>query len=187
MSTFHIDPKIVGIAEHEIPDAKERLNYVITMTDQAAHKTLNAVERSIPLCEEIDKTANELGMKWGRFIAREISADEFRALSKQINIFFNSLTSNSMKIKEELNGVLIAQDFQDLTGQTIRRVIKMVQDVEESLVKYIKLSSLSVKSSGDRRKDSNSELEGPQIPGSESSGAVKSQDEVDDLLSSLGF
>jgi chemotaxis protein CheZ len=84
----------------------------------------------------------------------------------------------------------MAQSFQDLTGQIIKRVITLVDDVEASLVNLVKLSSSQIaESSSDdsKQKSDKSKLEGPQIPGKETDGAVSGQDEVDDLLSSLGF
>ena len=190
LSGFQVDSRMTDIMEHELPDAKERLDYVIRMTDQAAHKTLNAVEASIPLCDEMVGATGEISDKWRKFLARDMSAEQFREMAREISTFLDSTTARATALRESLNEILIAQDYQDLTGQTIRRVIALVQDVQDNLVNFIKLSSrrggngaaasaATVKPAGG--------LQGPQIPGREDSDAMKSQDEVDDLLSSLGF
>lgn len=186
LNGFQVDNHIIEIAETDIPDAKERLNYVIEMTEKAAHKTLNAVEQSIPICEMIENQTRDIGKKWKRFISRDTTADEFRALSREIDAFMEKSPEDSALLKENLNNVLIAQDFQDLTGQVIRRVIKLVHDIEESLVGFIKISSHIVESEIAEEKNER-KLDGPQLPGKEKSDALTSQDDVDDLLSSLGF
>lgn len=186
LAGFKVDNRIVDIAEHDIPDAKERLDYVIRMTEQAAHKTLSAVEESIPLCEELVQRTGKIAGEWRRFMARDMDAERFRSLVSDIQGYLDGANAKCTAIKDHLNDVLIAQDFQDLTGQTIRKVIKLVQDVEESLVGFIRVSSGR---SADRADSAGQDhrLSGPQIPGREESGAMKNQDEVDELLSSLGF
>ncbi len=185
---FGIETDISKLAENDIPDARERLSHVINVTDQAAHKTLTAVEEAIPVCEELENSASKIEIQWKRFISRDLSADEFRELSREIGGHLDISSDRYTKIKSYLNEILMAQDFQDITGQIIRRVIGLVQDVEDKLVGLIKLSgSLDGEEQKVERKPIEKALEGPQVPGKEAATALKSQDEVDDLLSSLGF
>ncbi|HED39917.1 MAG TPA: protein phosphatase CheZ [Chromatiales bacterium] len=185
---FGIETEISELAEHEIPDARERLSHVINVTDQAAHKTLTAVEEAIPVCSELEASASHIEIQWKRFISRDLSADEFRELSREIGSHLEISADRYTKIKLYLNDILMAQDFQDITGQIIRRVITLVQDVEDKLVGLIKLSGdLDSDLPKATKKPVEKVLEGPQVPGKESATALKSQDEVDDLLSSLGF
>ncbi len=189
LASFQVDSRMTDIMENELPDAKERLDYVIRMTEQAAHKTLNAVEESIPICDGIVTATEEISDKWRKFLSRDMTAAQFREMAREISDYFESATERAAALRASLNEILIAQDYQDLTGQTIRRVIRLVQEVEDSLINLIRISS--------RRGDGNSAeaperhrssgLQGPQIPGREDSDAMKSQDEVDELLSSLGF
>ncbi len=87
-----------------------------------------------------------------------------------------------------MNEVLLAQGFQDVTGQIIRRVIGLVQDVEESMVELIRLSGQPGSIQDDRSEQSTEpHLEGPTVPGVEQGKMMENQDDVDDLLSSLGF
>jgi len=185
---FGVDTDISVLAEHEIPDARERLSHVINVTDQAAHKTLTAVEEAIPVCRELEDSASKIELQWKRFISRDLSADEFRELSREIGGHLEISADRYAKIKTYLNDILMAQDFQDITGQIIRRVIGLVQDVEDKLVGLIKISgSLDDEENRSEKNPVEKVLEGPQVPGQESATALKSQDEVDDLLSSLGF
>ncbi len=184
---FGIETDISDLAEHEIPDARERLSHVIDVTDQAAHKTLTAVEEAIPVCRELEESASKIELQWKRFISRDLSADEFRDLSREIGENFEISADRYTKIKGYLNDILMAQDFQDITGQIIRRVMELVQDVEDKLIGLIKISGSFDDDKKEKRKPVEKVLEGPQVPGKESATALKSQDEVDDLLSSLGF
>lgn len=185
LATFRLDSRVSDMAEKDIPDARERLNHVITMTQNAADRTMNAVEHSLPLVEDIANVAVNLRAQWQRFQKREMNAQEFRELAKSIDAFLATTETKSADLKSKLNDVLMAQDFQDLTGQIIKRVIKLVEDVEINLVNLIKLSSqkvMPVNTNNDSIK-----AEGPMVPGVKVNGALSGQDSVDDLLSSLGF
>ncbi len=184
ISNFGMDDSINIMAEQSIPDARERLNYVISKTDEAANTTLEAVEESIPICNELSNQASELLERWNKFTKRELSADEFRSLSKDISVFFEQ-TNALAKVKEYLTSVLLAQEYQDLTGQIIKKVINLVGEVEDKLIGLIHITGAPQIISA--RKDSASSLDGPPVPGLEHKDTVSGQDEVDDLLSSLGF
>lgn len=192
LKSFRLDTRISEIAEEEIPDAKERLNYVITMTEQAANKTLNAVEESLPLSDNLKSRADEFRTRWEKFRSRELSVDEFRELAGELDGYFDEVSEGAQALSSKLSDVLLAQDFQDLTGQIIRRVINLVHDVEEGLVDLIRVSGKS-RMAEDKGKEQTKEqepdikAEGPAIPGLTTADVVSGQDEVDDLLSSLGF
>ena len=160
------------------------MNYVISKTDEAANKTLEAVEESIPICNDLNKQASELYIRWDKFTNRELSADEFRALSKDIITFFTQ-TDELAKVKEHLTAVLLAQEYQDLTGQIIKKVINLVGEVEDKLVGLIQITGAPQVTS--ETADDSRDLDGPVVPGLEHKDTVSGQDEVDDLLSSLGF
>ena len=191
LTSFKLDTKVAGLAENEIPDAKERLNHVITMTEDAADKTLTAVEHALPLSDEIKDSSLALQARWEQFKKRELSIDEFKALSKDLDEFFPKITSGTIELNSSLNEILMAQGFQDLTGQIIRRVINLVHDVEEGLVGLIKMSGVpqqKVAEDVNTGKTRDIAAEGPVVPGVEhASETVDGQDDVDDLLSSLGF
>jgi len=182
---FLLDAKITDLAQREIPDASERLSYVITMTEKSANTTLGAVEESLPLADELGEKATELSEKWDLFKGRKMTVDDFRALSGDLTSFLEIAPSYSKSLHSNLSAVLLAQDFQDLTGQIIRQVIALVTDIEDKLVQLVRIS-------GSRMPDKEYEsaehkLEGPVVPGVNQGDVVDGQDDVDDLLSSLGF
>jgi len=184
ISNFGMDDSINILAEQSIPDARERLNYVISKTDEAANKTLEAVEESIPICDNLNNKASELHTSWKKFTNRELSADEFRVLSKEIGIFFDK-SQDLASVKDHLTSVLLAQEYQDLTGQIIKKVINLVGEVEDKLVGIIQITGAPQVAS-EKDEDAGS-LDGPPVPGIAHKDTVSGQDEVDDLLSSLGF
>ena len=184
LNSFQNDARLAALTECEIPDAKERLNYVLNMTDQAARRTLSAVEESVPLNEAIGQRAGKLQQEWERFTRRQMEPAEFRALSHKLNEFLTVTRDDTSRIHARLMDVLMAQEYQDLTGQVIHRVIRLVQDVEDSLVGLIRVSSKNGVVCG---ADGKPGLEGPQINPYARTDVVANQDGVDDLLSSLGF
>ena len=186
ISAFGMDDRISDITEHDIPDARQRLNFVITKTADAADRTLTAVEESIPICENMESQAAEILESWRQFTKREMDAEGFRKLSKEIDGFLLTQSEGFSTLKGHLNDVLMAQDFQDLTGQIIKRVINLVAEVEGNLVNLIKVAGLPEHAENHREK-AKEKLEGPVVPGVDSGETVSGQDEVDDLLSSLGF
>lgn len=190
LDNFRIDPRVADLAEKDIPDAQERLNYVMTMTEQAANKTLTAVEDALPVSEQLQQRSGELGARWLQFRNRELNADEFRELSRSLDVFFPQVEESTQILQSNLSDVLLAQDFQDLTGQIIRKVIELVRSVEESLVDLIRIAGKGARTKveGKAGVGDSTKAEGPQVPGvDDHRDVVRSQDQVDDLLSSLGF
>ncbi len=187
MIGFSLDSKITAMTENDIPDAKERLQYVITMTEDAANKTLNAVEDLLPVSQSLNEQAAELSTKWERFLDKEMPFDEFKSMSAEITRHFQQSKGSLLQVQNGLNEILMAQGFQDITGQIIKRVIELVHDLETSMVELIRLAGGDRQSSG--KQDNEHELPGPVVPGvDDKAGDVASnQDDVDDLLSSLGF
>lgn len=177
--------------------ASDKLSYVIQMTDKAANKTMDLVEEGMPLNTETLENAADLQKQWQKFLRKELKPNEFRELTKKIDDFLSKTQINSKKISSNLSGILMAQDFQDLTGQVINRVTKLVTEVETRLVDLVAMAGEVDRITGIthaepsqnniKQEDSkNIAPEGPQIDTS-LDGVVGGQDDVDDLLSSLGF
>jgi chemotaxis protein CheZ len=189
INSFVMEARLSDIAESDMPDAAERLRYVIATTEQAANTTLGAVEDSLPLANSLRSGAEHLSRQWKRFNSRELSVDDFRELSVELSHFLEVTQANSEELHNKLSEVLMAQDYQDLTGQVIRKVIDLVNDVEHKLVELVRLSGgQAIK---DRKKDkggTDTQAAGPAVPNVDKvEDRVNSQDDVDDLLSSLGF
>lgn len=189
MTGFSLDSRLAELAERDIPDAKERLNYVITMTEQAANTTLNAIDAILPVTEKLGGEACELAEQWSRFLQREMPFDEFKAMSTQLGDHFATIRDGLGLIEGKLNEVLMAQGFQDITGQIIKRVILLVQDVEQNMVELIRIAGKRAPPAVPEAQAGHGVVPGPVVPGVDDrqGDTVASQDDVDDLLSSLGF
>jgi chemotaxis protein CheZ len=187
---FLADSKLADIAETDMPNAAERLTHVINMTEDAANTTLAAVEDAMPLAETLQNDSRHLAASWDRFKAREMNVSDFRSMSRELETFLRDTQANADALNGKLSEVLMAQGYQDLTGQIIRKVIDLVHDVESKLVELIRISGArqaTDKPMADVAPEPNIKAEGPLIPGIDKADAVHGQDEVDDLLSSLGF
>jgi chemotaxis protein CheZ len=196
---FQIDPRAPYATEiSQITDATERLNYVVTMTENAANRTMDLVEASAPVLNGIADEAKGLSEDWGRFMRREISADGFRDLAKRVEQFLARSVQDNNAVSSNLNDILLAQDYQDLTGQVIKRVTQLVTDVEQNLLKLVLMASQVDQFAGiehnyellraeQEQLKEPSHGEGPQIHADKREDVASSQDDVDDLLSSLGF
>ncbi len=188
INSFVVDSKLADIAESEMPDAAERLRHVIEMTEEAANTTLAAVEDAMPLAEALRNDSRHLAESWQRFRAREMNVDDFRAMSRELEGFLADTQENAEALNSKLSEVLMAQGYQDLTGQIIRKVIDLVRDVEGKLVELVRLSGARREPVAEAPASGRDiKAEGPIIPGVDRVDAVQGQDEVDDLLSSLGF
>ncbi len=187
LQSFRLDSRIATLTSQEFPDARERLNYVVSMTAQSANRTMTAVEESMPICESLEEQASTLKAEWGRFTQRKMSPDEFRDLSRRLGEFLDSVNGDAPRLRANLQEVLMAQDFQDLTGQIIHRVVQLVDEVESNLVDLVRISGQGlVAERPEEKKEDRIAASGPPVPGVDT-GTVAGQDEVDDLLSSLGF
>ena len=117
---------------------------------------------------------------------------EFRELYGRIDRFFVSLTADADTMYNSLSEILLAQDFQDLTGQVIQKVTALVKEVEEQMLSLVVMASHVDQLTGTVHQLEENEVSpekgvGPQIKASEREDVVSGQDDVDDLLSSLGF
>ncbi len=186
MGNFSGDAKLTEIAENDIPDAKERLQYVISMTEQAANQTLNVVEELMPVSQDLNERANRLSENWQRFLVKKMPFDEFKSMSHEITEHFNHSVESLDKIQTGMNEVLLAQGFQDITGQIIRKVIDLVQNLEDNMVDLVRVSGAKLVT---EKNNTELDLPGPVVPNvdDKNGDVATSQDDVDDLLSSLGF
>lgn len=192
LNAFCEDTRLDELTEDEIPDARARLRHVITMTQKSADRSLSAVENTMPKCDSLSKRIAGLGHDWQNFKRREMSVEQFRELSVQLETFFVEAEKDTTDIRSGLNEIMMAQDFQDLTGQIITRVIALVEELEGNMVELVRLTGERIKAPEEKQKQkdaqgSDIEAEGPYVPGTGKSDMVSGQDEVDDLLSSLGF
>mgnify|MGYP000135373872 CR=1 FL=1 len=186
--TFRMDNRIADLAEVDIPDAKDRLEYVIEMTEKAANTAMAVIEDSSPLAEKLGGEAQQLKTQWEKFRKRELSQDELREMGHDVETFFDESEQMTSKLLSGFTEIMMAQGFQDLTGQIIRQVIDLVHEIESNLVTLVKIQGENFVREEKLDSEEETKLDGPQVPGKETSPDVmQGQDDVDDLLASLGF
>ncbi len=189
MMNFHVDSRLNDLANADIPDAKERLNYVISRTEDAANKTMDAVESIFPVVDKIQQQVKTVEPLWGKLMHNDLNLGEFKSLCIDIDKLLKTTAVESERMHALMTDVLMAQDFQDLTGQVIRKVIDLVREVEESLINMLTAFGLSEVEQKQKAtlKTGENLVEGPIVNTDERDDVVADQDDVDDLLSSLGF
>jgi chemotaxis protein CheZ len=133
----------------------------------------------------LGNNAEKICQEWELFKERKLTVEDFRALSANLTEFLTTTRTQTTDLHNKMNDVLMAQEFQDLTGQIIRKVITLVQDLEDKLVELVRITG-GQPTQLEKQHDVGT-LEGPVVPGLDQGDVVNSQDEVDDLLSSLGF
>lgn len=171
-------------AADTFPDARERLAYVANMTEQAAVRCLTAIEAAKPHQEALSQGASGLAQEWDRLFQGQMPKEQFRELALRTRDYLGKVPASTDATNAQLTEIMMAQDFQDLTGQVIKKIADMVQDVEQQLLKL-----LIDHAPPDRRVAAQSAglLNGPVISGNGRSDVVTSQAQVDELLESLGF
>lgn len=173
--------KEVEKATLSIPGARERLNYIATLTQESADKVLTATESAQPIMEKISINAEELNKQWEEVFSGNAKKENFKDLALSTQKFLKETTRDAKTTNSYLLEIIMAQDFQDLTGQVIKKVIAVTQDLEKKLVDV-----LLENAPDDVKKEFNAEkMNGPVIIHDEET--VADQNQVDDLLASLGF
>ncbi|WP_025916237.1 protein phosphatase CheZ [Herminiimonas sp. CN] len=167
-----------------IGDAQDRLAYVATLTEQAANKVLNATDVGMPAQETLSNSAKEMNARWTDMFDGKLSVEEFRLLADDTRSFTSSVVEVAEGEKARLLEIMMAQDFQDLTGQLIKKVVTITQAVERELAKLLWDNAPdAIKDKPPAQKDAEVDLmQGPAIP-----SAAMGQGDVDSLLDDLGF
>ena len=194
INNFFGDSRIQLMTDTEMPDARQRLQHVIELTERSAHRTISLIEHSGPLMSSLDERASVLRDK---LQVMATGKDRTSLDDLQLEKFLEMVSSTSEKVSEDLNMILLAQDYQDLTGQIIQRVSTLVQEVENKLLTLLKISedseghgSVAIckeSQEGESGREKDNRGYGPAVPGMNKEDVLQSQEEVDDLLSSLGF
>lgn len=196
LNNFQLDPRIINMANEDIPDAQTRLTYVIEATEEAANKTMDLVDSCMPIAENLHDGIVKIMPEWNKLIARELLVGEFNVLAKKMDGFLKSGSEDSAKLTGLLTEVLMAQGYQDLTGQIIRRVIELVKEVEDNLVYMLTMfggvepkdgAEVVEKPNKSENEADKIKAEGPILDADSREDVASDQDDVDDLLSSLGF
>ncbi|MCE1170714.1 MAG: protein phosphatase CheZ [Azovibrio sp.] len=167
-----------------LPDAKDRLAYVANLTEQAACRVLNATDIAKPVVDDLENRAKELGGRWDRVFANQMSTAEFKKLAEETRSYLNTGVSGATdQVNAQLMEIMMAQDFQDLTGQVIKKIVSLAQDLENGLMTVL----IEVVPQKKRSQEVDNLMNGPVISADGRSDVVVNQQQVDDLLDSLGF
>ncbi|HSD38810.1 MAG TPA: protein phosphatase CheZ [Rhodocyclaceae bacterium] len=175
--------RMLSETAQKLPDARQRLSYISQMTEQAASRVLNATDIAKPIQDRVEEYSVSLNERWEKLYAKQLSVDEFKALALDTRTFFNETSTDSKVVNAQLMEIMMAQDFQDLTGQVIKKIVDMAATLETELLKVL----LEVVPEDRRTPDTDSLLNGPVINAEGRTDVVTGQEQVDDLLESLGF
>jgi len=187
ISQDSIDERFSSLVSSCLPDAKERLNYVVEMTSEAANKTMDAVDECVPLAKKHQVTVTDILPSWERLKDCKIKVGEFRMLRDRLDTYFAESVEDAEQLNDKLNDIVLAQSYQDLTGQVLQKITELVLDVETNLISLLKLLGKYDDESELKRVDNCIETDGPVVPKTKQHDVVAGQNDVDDLLSSLGF
>ena len=166
----------------ELPDAKSRLSYIARLTGEAAEKVLNQVDQA--------KAQHDFIASETRRIGALIVKDPVAAVAKgDVMNFIHDVENASKKVDQHLTDIMMAQDFHDLTGQVIAKVVNLAATIEEQLVLLlIKTAPPELAAKIQTAPEAYvPALDGPVVDGTGNPEVVTNQSQVDDLLASLGF
>ncbi|WP_313174123.1 protein phosphatase CheZ [Massilia sp.] len=171
-------------ASSQIVDAQDRLEYVATLTEQAANKVLNTLDEGMPAQDKLSKQAQDMDARWNDLFSGKLSLDEFKALAGDSRQFAKSVSEATEAEKARLLDIMMAQDFQDITGQLIKKVVTITKTVENELAQLLRDNAPPETRAKLAEKEAAPAplMQGPSVP-----DVALDQDNVDDLLADLGF
>lgn len=173
--------KALNEASSQINDAQDRLEYVATLTEQAANKVLNTLDEAMPEQDTLSKQSKDMENRWADLFAGKLSLDEFKKLAGDSQAFAVAVSAATESEKARLLEIMMAQDFQDITGQLIKKVVIITKAVEQDLAQLLRDNAPADVREKIAQKEVNL-MSGPSTP-----TVALSQDSVDDLLADLGF
>ena len=175
--------KKVEAAAATMPDARERLAYVATLTERAAVRVMNATDVARPIQEQLSAHAQNLAGRWRSVFAAQTSVEQFKDLAGATLAFLEAVPTQTQATNAQLTEIVLAQDFQDLTGQVITRISDLAHRLETELLMLL----LEHTPAEQRPAGSDGLLNGPVIDAERAGDVVTTQSQVDELLDSLGF
>ena len=178
--------KALTEASSQIVDAQDRLEYVASLTEQAANKVLNTLDEGMPAQDLLQKQSKDMEARWSDLFEGKLSLDEFKALAGDSRAFAAQVNAATEAERARLLEIMMAQDFQDITGQLIKKVVKITQTVESELAQLLRDNAPpDIKEKLAKKEQPAAPvqlMQGPSVP-----DTALNQDNVDDLLADLGF
>lgn len=173
--------KALTEASSQIVHAQDRLEYVASLTEQAANKVLNTLDDGMPAQDALSKNARQMDARWSDLFAGKLSVDQFKTLAGDSRQFAQDVAAASEAEKARLLEIMMAQDFQDITGQLIKKVVAITKTVEHELADLLRDNAPPEVREKFMAKPA-ALMSGPSMP-----SVALDQDNVDDLLADLGF
>ena len=170
-------------AAKAIPDARQRLAYIAQLTEKAASRVLNATDLAKPIQDDLQARATALNGRWDRLYGGDLSVSEFKALAGDTRSFLDRVPQQTAATSAQLMEIMMAQDFQDLTGQVIKKIVDLAQSLEQQLLQVL----IEAMPEDKKAEAPGGLLNGPVVRAEGRTDVVSSQEQVDDLLESLGF
>ncbi|MEI7535648.1 MAG: protein phosphatase CheZ [Comamonadaceae bacterium] len=174
--------KGIAMAAQAIPDARDRLGYVAQMTERAAERALNAIDVAQPIQEGLAAQANALTARWNLCPALPMASADASELMADTRIYLSDVPTQVQATNAQLMEIMMAQDFQDLTGQVIKKMMDVIKEMETQLLQLLVDNTPAER----RHEIGGSLLNGPKIKVG-TPDTLDDQGQVDDLLASLGF
>ncbi|MGO0789039.1 protein phosphatase CheZ [Herbaspirillum seropedicae] len=166
----------------QIGDAQSRLEHIATLTEQAANKVLNALDSGMPAQDRLQEQAKDINDRWSRLYAGQMSIDEFKQLAGDSQKFSAAVVESTEAEKARMLEIMMAQDFQDITGQLIKKIVGITTTAERELAQLLRDNAPPEVRAQIEAEKPVSLMNGPASP-----GTAMGQTDVDDLLDSLGF
>lgn len=173
--------KALTEASSQINDAQDRLEYVASLTEQAANKVLNTLDEGMPAQDVLSKQAREMDNRWNDLFAGKLSIEQFKALAGDSRQFAQQVAEATEAEKARLLDIMMAQDFQDITGQLIKKVVMITKSVEQELAELLRDNAPPAV------REKLAAKPAPLMSGPSAPSVALDQDNVDDLLADLGF
>jgi chemotaxis protein CheZ len=170
-------------AAKAMPDARQRLAYIAQLTEQAASRVLNATDVARPIQDKLQAQATALSGRWDRLMGGDLSVEEFKVLAGDTRAYLGDVPRQTAATNEQLMEIMMAQDFQDLTGQVIKKIVDLAQNMETELLQVL----IEAMPQEMRAEAPSALMNGPAMNAAGRTDVVNSQEQVDDLLESLGF
>lgn len=181
---LNFDERLQQLAGSEIPDACVRLDYVAKLGEDAAHRTLDLVDSSRGLIDSIGGCVTNLADA-RRHLQNCSGPSPLGSVGSDLEEAESALVEAAAGLRANFSAISQAQEYQDLSGQVIRRVISLVHNIEGALIKLLRATSEGVRPGTGGPSEGAGALAGPAVPGLSVDAA--SQQDADALLAELGF
>jgi len=165
----------------DITDAQGRLEHVAALTEQAANKVLNAIDVGMPEQDALSRQAKDMEARWAQLYEGKLSVEEFKVLANDSRQFSARVNEVTELEKARLLEIMMAQDFQDITGQLIKKIVTITHKAEAELAQLLRDNAPAEVKAAHEAKPVEL-MNGPAAP-----GVAMAQDDVDSLLADLGF